>query len=36
MDDSTAGPWIGWNGGECPVHPETIVDFVANGGSLSL
>lgn len=19
--------WYGWNGGECPVHPKTIVDF---------
>lgn len=23
------GQWYGWNGGECPVHPETIVDVVA-------
>lgn len=22
------GQWIGWNGGECPVHPETVVDYV--------
>ena len=20
--------WYGWNGGECPVHPETIVDVL--------
>lgn len=20
------GKWHGWNGGECPVHPETIVE----------
>lgn len=20
------GQWYGWNGGECPVHPETVVD----------
>lgn len=20
------GKWHGWNGGECPVHPETVVD----------
>lgn len=20
--------WYGWNGGECPVHPETVVDYV--------
>ena len=24
------GQWYGWNGGECPVHPETIVDVVCN------
>ena len=22
------GKWHGWNGGECPVHPETIVDYL--------
>jgi hypothetical protein len=25
----TEGQWYGWNGGECPVHPETTVDVVA-------
>lgn len=20
------GKWHGWNGGECPVHPKTVVD----------
>ena len=20
------GQWYGWNGGECPVHPDTVVD----------
>lgn len=33
------GKWHGWNGGECPVHPETMilgcfedgVDYSANG-----
>jgi hypothetical protein len=20
------GQWYGWNGGECPVHPEAVVD----------
>lgn len=20
------GKWHGWNGGECPVHPETVVE----------
>lgn len=28
-----AGPWIGWNGGECPVHPETIVEWVTYDGA---
>lgn len=22
------GNWHGWNGGECPVHPETTVHFI--------
>ena len=22
------GLWHGWNGGECPVHPKTVVDAV--------
>lgn len=32
------GKWHGWNGGECPVHPETVVevrwrsDFAAQTG----
>lgn len=21
------GKWYGWNGGECPVHPETVVEI---------
>jgi hypothetical protein len=25
------GNWHGWNGGECPVHPETVVEYVWNG-----
>lgn len=20
------GKWYGWNGGECPVHPDTVVE----------
>lgn len=24
--------WYGWNGGECPVHPETVVDVVGFPG----
>ena len=23
--------WYGWNGGECPVHPKTEVEFVLLG-----
>lgn len=26
MEDCNSGKWIGWNGGECPVHPETVVE----------
>ena len=25
MTDYNDGKWHGWNGGECPVHPETVV-----------
>ena len=25
------GPWIGWNGGECPVHPDTVVEYAFIG-----
>ena len=25
MTDYKEGVWYGWNGGECPVHPESIV-----------
>lgn len=25
MTNYNDGEWHGWNGGECPVHPETIV-----------
>ena len=28
MTDYNDGKWHGWNGGECPVHPETIIDYV--------
>ncbi len=28
MTDYNDGKWHGWNGGECPVHPQTIVDVV--------
>ena len=25
MTNYNDGKWHGWNGGECPVHPETVV-----------
>jgi hypothetical protein len=28
MIDYNDGKWHGWNGGECPVHPESVVDGV--------
>lgn len=28
MTDYNDGKWHGWNGGECPVHPETVVEVV--------
>jgi hypothetical protein len=26
--------WFGWNGGECPVHPETEVEVMTSAGSI--
>lgn len=31
-DALTANPWIGWNGGDCPVHPETTVQYIMDAG----
>jgi hypothetical protein len=28
MTDYNDGKWHGWNGGECPVDPEALVDVV--------
>jgi hypothetical protein len=28
MTDYNDGNWRGWNGGECPVHPKSLVDYV--------
>ena len=28
MPDYNDGNWHGWNGGECPVHPKSMVEFV--------
>lgn len=27
VEGPKTGEWIGWNGGECPVHPETVVQI---------
>ena len=27
-EDYNSGKWIGWNGGECPVHPKSVVEAV--------
>ena len=26
MTDYNDGKWHGWNGGECPVHPKSVVE----------
>jgi len=26
--DYNDGKWHGWNGGECPVHPETVIEVI--------
>ena len=28
MTDYNDGNWHGWNGGKCPVHPKSLVDYV--------
>ena len=28
MTDYNDGKWHGWNGGECPVHPESMAEWV--------
>ena len=28
MTDYNDGNWHGWNGGECPVHPRSVVEAV--------
>ncbi len=32
MENYEVGKWHGWNGGECPVHPETVVEYVMVDG----
>jgi len=36
MTDYNDGEWHGWNGGECPVHPGTIVEVAFKGPRDSL
>ena len=31
-NEKICGPWIKWNGGECPVPPETMVQVKLRGG----
>ena len=33
MTNYNSGEWFGWNGGECPVHPDTVVEIVTTEGS---
>ena len=33
MIDYNDGEWHGWNGGECPVHPKSVVDVKFNDGA---
>lgn len=33
MTDYNDGNWHGWNGGECPVHPRTIVEISTRMGA---
>ena len=35
MSDYCNGQIHGWNGGECPVHPETVVSIWKRGGSMA-
>lgn len=32
MTDYNDGKWHGWNGGECPVHPKSVVQIVLDEG----
>jgi hypothetical protein len=33
MTDYNDGKWHGWNGGECPVHPSTVIEAIWDDGS---
>ena len=32
MVDYNDGEWHGWNGGECPVHPESLIELRTTSG----
>jgi len=32
MTDYSDGNWHGWNGGDCPVHPNTVVEVTWSDG----
>ena len=32
MANYNDGLWHGWNGGECPVHPEAVVEVLLRSG----
>lgn len=32
MTDYNDGEWHGWNGGDCPVHPDSVVDVKFSDG----
>ena len=34
MTDYNDGRWHGWNGGECHVHPESVVQWVNTAGTV--
>lgn len=36
MTNYNDGKWHGWNGGKCPVHPETVVEVAQHGDDLDL
>lgn len=29
MTNYNDGKWHGWNGGECPVHPDSVVEYIS-------
>lgn len=36
MTDYNDGNWHGWNGGECPVHPKTLVEYIYHKEDLGI